>query len=123
VPGVSQYGTGSGPNNFLNGAAFSLPAPGTFGNLGRNTFYGPSYKQIDFSVLKKTRLTETKNLEFRAEFFNLFNHANFDEPNATWGTNANGTVFTSFGQIFNTLGRTLGVGTSRQIQLALRFNY
>jgi hypothetical protein len=116
VPGVSQYGTGSGPNNFLNPAAFSMPAAGTFGNLGRDTFYGPSYKQIDFSVLKKTRITETKNLEFRAETFNLFNHPNFDEPDSTFGT-------TGFGQIFNTLGRTLGVGTSRQIQLALRFSY
>jgi hypothetical protein len=123
VAGVSQYGTGSGPDNFLNGAAYSMPADGTFGNLGRNTFYGPSYEQIDFSVLKKTRLTEKKNLEFRAEFFNLFNHPNFDEPNGFWGTDSSGKVFASFGQIFNTLGRTLGVGTSRQIQLALRFNY
>ena len=116
VPGVSEYGAGSGPNNFLNPAAFSMPAAGTFGNLGRDTFYGPSYKQIDFSVLKKTRVTETKNVEFRAEMFNLFNHPNFDEPNTFFGT-------PGFGQIFNTLGRTLGVGTSRQIQLALRFNY
>ncbi len=123
VVGVSQYGSGSGPDNFLNGAAYSMPAAGTFGNLGRSTFYGPSYKQIDFSVLKKTRLTEKKNLEFRAEFFNLFNHPNFDEPNSFWGTDGSGKVFSSFGQIFNTLGRTLGVGTSRQIQLALRFNY
>jgi TonB dependent receptor len=116
VAGVSPYGTGSGPNNFLNPAAFSMPAAGTFGNLGRDTFYGPSYKQIDLSVLKKTRVTETKNVEFRAEMFNLFNHPNFDEPNTFFGT-------PGFGQIFNTLGRTLGVGTSRQIQLALRFNY
>jgi hypothetical protein len=116
VPGVSQYGTGSGPSNFLNPAAFSMPAAGTFGNLARDTFYGPSYKQIDFSVLKKTRVTEAKNVEFRVEMFNLFNHPNFDEPNTTFGT-------PGFGQIFNTLGRTLGVGTSRQIQLALRFNY
>jgi Carboxypeptidase regulatory-like domain/TonB dependent receptor len=123
VPGVSQYGTGSGPDNFLNGAAYSMPAPGTFGNLGRDTFYGPSYKQIDFSILKKTRVTESKNFEFRAEMFNLFNHPNFDEPNGFWGVDGSGKVFSSFGQIFNTLGRTLGVGTSRQIQLALRFNF
>lgn len=133
VPNVSQYGSGSGPDNFLNPAAYSVPANGTFGNLGRNTFYGPSYKQIDFSVLKKTRLTESKNLEFRAEMFNLFNHPNFDEPNSFFGgtfapdpndpTKQIFTPFPSFGQIFNTLGRTLGVGTSRQIQFALRFNY
>jgi hypothetical protein len=116
VAGVSQYGTGSGPDNFLNPAAYSMPLPGTFGNLGRDTFYGPSYQQVDFSILKKTRLTETKNMEFRAEMFNLFNRPNFDEPDSTFGTGG-------FGQIFNTLGRTLGVGTSRQIQLALRFNF
>jgi hypothetical protein len=139
VPGVSQYGSGSGPDKFLNPDAFEIPANSTFGNLGRDTFYGPSYKQIDFSILKKTRLTEKKNLEFRAEFFNLFNHPNFDEPNGFFGKSpkldangnpvldANGNPvlvpFASFGQIFNTLGRTLGVGTSRQIQFALRFNY
>src|SRR6202007_1306458 len=77
VPGVSQYGTGSGPNNFLNPAAFSMPAAGTFGNFGRGTFCGPFYKHIDFSVLKRTRVTEAKNVEFRAEMFNLFNHPNF----------------------------------------------
>jgi hypothetical protein len=123
VAGVSQYGTGSGPDNFLNPAAYSMPDPGTFGDLGRNTFYGPSYSQIDFSILKKIPLTERTNLDFRAEFFNLFNHPNFDEPNATWGLTAADTVFPSFGQVFNTLGRTLGVGTSRQIQFALRFNF
>jgi len=127
VPGVSEYGTGSGPDDFLNPAAFSMPAPGTFGNLGRDTFYGPSYKQIDFSVLKKTRVAENKNFEFRAEFFNIFNHPNFDEPNGFFGGTVNAqnqfVPFPSFGQIFNTLGRTLGVGTSRQIQLALRFNF
>jgi hypothetical protein len=122
APGVSQYGSGA-PDNFLNGAAYLMPADGTFGNLGRNTFYGPSYKQIDFSILKKTQISESKNVEFRAEFFNLFNHPNFDEPNSFWGVDGSGTVFTSFGKIFNTLGRTLGVGTSRQIQLALRFNF
>lgn len=116
VAGVSQYGKGSGPDNFLNPAAYSMPLAGTFGDLGRDTFYGPSYQQVDFSILKKTRLTETKNMEFRAEMFNLFNHPNFDEPDSTFGTGG-------FGQVFNTLGRTLGVGTSRQIQLALRFNF
>jgi hypothetical protein len=123
VAGVSQYGTGSGPDNFLNPAAYSMPLAGTFGDLGRNTFYGPSYNQIDFSIIKKIPLTERTNLDFRAEFFNLFNHPNFDEPNSTWGTDASGNVFPSFGQVLNTLGRTLGVGTSRQIQFALRFNF
>jgi hypothetical protein len=116
VPGVSEYAGNQTPDHFLNPAAFAVPATGTFGNLGRNTFYGPSFKQVDLSLLKKTRITESKNIEFRAEVFNFLNHPNFDEPFNFFPSSA-------FGQIFNTLGRTLGEGTSRQIQLALRFNY
>jgi len=89
--------------------------PGTFGNLGRNTVYGPGFTNVDFSVLKTTKFTETKNLEFRAEFFNIPNHPNFAQPSSTFNTS-------SFGQVFQTFGATLGLGTSRQIQLALKLN-
>ena len=84
--------------------------------MARNTFYGPSFKQLDISFLKKTRLTESKGLEFRAEFFNIVNHPNFDEP-------FNFFPSPTFGQLYQTLGRTLGEGTARQIQLALRFTF
>jgi hypothetical protein len=118
VPGVSEYASSAGSTGlqFLNAGAFATPATGTFGNLARNTFYGPSFKQLDVSFLKKTRLTETKGLEFRAELFNIVNHPNFDEP-------FNYFPSPTFGQLYQTLGRTLGEGTSRQIQLALRFTY
>ncbi|MGC1906595.1 MAG: carboxypeptidase regulatory-like domain-containing protein [Candidatus Acidiferrum sp.] len=118
VPGVSQYAASPGTSglDFLNPAAFAVPADGTFGNLARNTFYGPSFKQLDISFLKKTRLTESKGLEFRAEFFNIVNHPNFDEP-------FNFFPSPTFGQLYQTLGRTLGEGTARQIQLALRFTF
>ena len=71
---------------------------------------------MDLSVLKETKLGESRNIEFRAEFFNIFNHPAFAQPDTTFGT-------PGFGEIFNTLGRTLGGGTSRQIQVALRFSF
>jgi Carboxypeptidase regulatory-like domain/TonB dependent receptor-like, beta-barrel len=116
IPGVSPYAAHKTITNWFNPDAFAMPADGTFGNCPRNSVYGPSFKQIDFSVLKETRLTESKSLEFRAEFFNIFNHPNFDQPNSYYSTSA-------FGQVFNTFGRTIGLGTSRQIQLAMKFIY
>jgi hypothetical protein len=103
-------------SDWLNPAAFSVPTAGTFGNCGRNTIYGPTFRNVDFSILKETKLGETRNLEFRAEFFNIFNHPAFAQPDTTFGT-------PGFGEIFNTLGRTLGAGTSRQIQFALKFSF
>ncbi len=114
VPNVSQYAANPSVNGWLNPAAFSMPANGTFGNLGRNTFYGPKFVQIDTSLLKETPITEGTHLEFRAEVFNVFNHPNFGEPDSTFGT-------PGFGQIFQTFGATLGFGTSRQIQLAMKY--
>jgi carboxypeptidase family protein/TonB-dependent receptor-like protein len=116
VAGVSPYAINQSPDNWLNPAAFSMPPAGTFGNLGRNTIFGPSFKQIDFSLLKDMMIAERFKLEYRAEFFNIFNHPNFDQPNTTFNT-------PNFGKIFNTFGRTLGIGTSRQIQIALRLTF
>lgn len=116
VTGVNQYAANQSVNGWLNPAAFSLPATGTFGNLGRNTAFGPRFANVDFSLLKATKLGETRNLEFRAEFFNIPNHPNFAQPSSTYNTS-------SFGQIFQTFGATLGLGTSRQIQLALKLNF
>lgn len=62
--------------------AFSLPTPGTYGNLGRGVYEGPGLAEVDFSVLKTTALTEHTSLQFRAEIFNLFNRVNFGTPNA-----------------------------------------
>ncbi len=60
--------------------AFRVPAPGSNGNQGRNMFNGPGYWNVDFSVTKKFPVTERINVQFRAEFFNVFNHPNFDNP-------------------------------------------
>jgi hypothetical protein len=116
VAGIDPYAHPQTISDWLNPAAFSMPAAGTFGNCGRNTVYGPSFRNVDLSVLKETKLGESRNIEFRAEFFNIFNHPAFAQPDTTFGT-------PGFGEIFNTLGRTLGAGTSRQIQFALRFSF
>jgi hypothetical protein len=116
VAGVNPYPANQTVDNWLNPAAFSMPASGTFGNLGRNTIVGPGFKQIDLSMMKETKIGEAGDLEFRAEFFDVFNHPNFAQPNTIFGTS-------SFGRIFSTLGSTIGMGTSRQIQVALKFTF
>jgi len=116
VAGVDPYAHPQTIADWLNPAAFSRPAAGTFGNCGRNTIYGPNFRNVDFSVLKETKLGGSRNIEFRAEFFNIFNHPGFAQPDTTFGTSG-------FGKIFNTLGSTLGAGTSRQIQFALKFSF
>lgn len=80
------------PNTFLNAAAFAVPctweaaaeacAPGTqhFGSLGRNAFTGPTFKQFDFSIAKNTALGEKLKMQWRVDFFNVFNHPNFSNP-------------------------------------------
>ena len=116
VLGQSFYSAGKSWRSWLNPNAWSMPAAGTFGNSRRNTIYGPTFKQIDTSVIKETPLTEGKSIEFRTEFFNIFNHPNFAEPDTTFGTEG-------FGQTFNTFGATIGLGTPRQIQAAIKFKF
>jgi hypothetical protein len=116
VGGQPFYSPRKNWQSWLNSNAWSLPASGTFGDSGRNTIYGPTFKQIDASLIKETPLSEGKSLEFRAEFFNLFNHPNFAQPDTTFGTEG-------FGTTFNTFGATIGLGTPRQIQLALKLKF
>ena len=125
---------------FLNPAAFATPAPGTFGDLERNSIHGPGFQQIDFFFAKHFGLGGRSNLEFRGEVFNLFNHVNFAnpigilpqaipnaalseanrvQPGQAYTTGAAGT----FGRLSSTVGRTVGLGTPRQIQFALRLSF
>jgi hypothetical protein len=80
---------------YLNRAAFAKPVSGTFGNLGRNSIYGPGFGSVDFSVFKNTSISERRRAEFRVEIFNLFNRTNYANPNATFSSG-------SFGQITST---------------------
>ena len=71
------------PSQWFNPNAFILPAAGTYGNLGRGVFTGPGLADLDLSLFKTTAISERASLQFRAEFFNVLNHANFGTPNAT----------------------------------------
>jgi Carboxypeptidase regulatory-like domain/TonB-dependent Receptor Plug Domain len=93
---------------YFNPACYTLSALGTEGNVGRDSIYGPGFFNVDFSILKRTKITEKLDSEFRAEIFNLFNRANFGQPNAA--------VFTG-----PTAGQITTLATPpRQVQLALK---
>jgi carboxypeptidase family protein/TonB-dependent receptor-like protein len=117
------------PECQFNAAAFTDPGSGVFGNAGRNILRGPGFGQVDFSIFKDTRITETSTLQFRAEIFNLFNKANFADPSGGLlrGDNNSITPSAFFGQsistVGNQLGGLLGFGGPRQIQFSLRYNF
>jgi len=138
VPGVDPFINDNGLL-FLNPAAFATPLPGTWGNLERGALHGPNFNQVDMVISK--HFGGARNFEFRTEIFNLFNTANFSNPNATLPnalpvsltTEANklqpgqpfstATATSAFGALTSTVGRTVGLGTSRQIQFAFRVNF
>ncbi|HYK58726.1 MAG TPA: carboxypeptidase regulatory-like domain-containing protein [Bryobacteraceae bacterium] len=107
-------------NQWVNPAGFSLPAPGTLGNLQRDFLWGPGIVNFDYSVVKDTPIKEQVHLQFRAEFFNLFNHPNFGLPNANafvQTANGGGNPNPTFGKITTT------TTSSRQIQFALKLMF
>jgi len=119
VPGCKvEVGT---INQWFNPTCFSLEAPGTFGNLGRNTLRGPGFWVTDFALLKTTKIRESLSLQFRAEFFNIFNHTNLGLPGLGAGAQGGATLFKG-GGVPNTSATqiTTYVGTPRQIQFALK---
>jgi len=116
---------------FYNANCFQSTTPGAQfpncfnirGNAGRNIGYGPGLVGLDFSVFKNNyipRISETFNAQFRADFFNVINHANFLPPGVASGTSVPVDVFDANGNSSNP-GTLLGTSTSsRQIQLALK---
>ena len=103
------------PNRWFDTTPFVVPV-GHFGSLGRNVVIGPGFNNTDFSVIKRTKLTEKQLIEFRWEVFDLFNHANFGQPGRVVGT-------ANFGQITNTRFATGDSGSSRQMQFALKYKF
>ncbi len=94
------------PGLWFNPAAFALPPFGTFGNAGRNLLDGPGLRTWNVSLLKNINLREAADLQFRTEFFNVFNHPNLDLPDNFFGS-------PTFGQI-------LSAQSPRRIQFALK---
>ena len=139
IPGVDPY-IKDGGLVFLNPAAFATPKPGEFGNLERNFIHGPSFRQADFFFSKHFRFAGDRDFEFRGEVFNLFNTNNFANPPAVlpqaipgsstaesnriqpgirYTTASSGT----FGILNSTVTKSVGLGTNRQVQFAVRFNF
>ncbi|MBI4443552.1 MAG: TonB-dependent receptor [Acidobacteria bacterium] len=119
-PGRSNNPRLDSPDQWFDPSAFSLQEAGTFGNLGRNTAIGPGLVNFDFAVLKDAaipRVSEEFAVQFRAEFFNIFNRPNFGIPvrtNLAVFTDASGVPNPSAGRLTET------ITNSRQIQLGLK---
>lgn len=107
------------PNHYIKTQCLAFPGTGKWGNLGRNTLIGPGVSKLDFSVFKNNRIrriSENFNAQFRAEFFNILNRANFASPTD------NSTVFDHLGSPISSAGLiTSTQTTSRQIQFAIKF--
>jgi hypothetical protein len=109
--GNGRAGASNDPRNglWLNPAAFAVPAQGDFGNCHVGAYHGPGNTNVDLSLFKSFPIREAMHFEFRAEAFNVFNHANFSNP---------GSFFNSgFGVISST------IGDPRELQLALKFYF
>jgi hypothetical protein len=98
------------------------------GDVGRNCLRGPRQVNADFSIVRRVKLAESKNIEFGAEFFNLFNHVNFANPisdlNAV--TSSGGSLDQNTGRILKggTFGRIISTSNNpRIVQLSLKFNF
>jgi len=100
----------------LDTSQFTPSRLGFFGTLGRNTLTSPGIATFDFSVLKTVPVKEKYSVQFRGEFFSLFNRANFGDPNTS--------PFTTSGLLDGDAGKITRTATSaRQIQFALKFNF
>ena len=112
-----------------SGGTATAGATGTdFGNVGRNVLRGPRQTNVDFSVMKRFPFGESKNIEFRAEFFNLFNHVNFANPisNLNAFASSGGSIDSNSGQIINPgdFGRITSTSNNpRLIQFAVKLNF
>jgi hypothetical protein len=95
---------------WFNTSAFALPAPYTFGDVGRDSMRGPGFWNFDFSLFRTFDIWERFHLQFRGEFFNLFNHTDFSNPSAQLGS-------PNFGVITST------ANSPRTIQVALKLAF
>jgi hypothetical protein len=112
----------------------------TFGNVGRNSVYGPGFTNTDLSLAKNTKISERVNLQIRADAFDVFNHPNYGQPGTSGGflaaslqpvvpvvsnpaTNNPGNQFSSFSTIGSTRFPNGDSGSSRQLQFAVKLQF
>lgn len=112
---------------YFNVSLFSLENPGQIGNSNRRFFHGPGLNNWDMAMLKSINFTESKSLEFRVEAFNIFNHAQFQNPNGNINSG-----FPNFvpdpvtGKLVNqggTFGLISGANDPRILQLGAKFHF
>ena len=118
-PGCNLGVNSGNPVHYIKTQCFSFPAPATrMGNAGRNSLIGPGLSNFDLSLLKNNyirRISESFNIQFRADFFNVLNHPNFSPPVV------NNTIFGANGAAVTTAGLITTTSTSsRQLQFALK---
>jgi hypothetical protein len=115
--GANPYAHGTcadsaGPcRSFLNTSAFSVPAYGTFGNVGKGEFSGPGYVDWDAGVYRVFPIHEETTLQFRAEYFNVLNHTNLADP-------VNDAAASGFGDVISN-----GNYTPRIAQFSLKLGF
>ncbi len=109
------------PSCWFNPAAFVIPPPGQFGSVGRNSLVGPGVNDFDFGLYKNNRIGERYNIQFRSQFYNLFNRPNFGAPTLSFlapaGNNPNPA---NFGIIRQTRAPRGDASSSRQIEFGLK---
>jgi Carboxypeptidase regulatory-like domain len=103
--------------HWFNPACFVQAPPGELGTASRTPLSGPNFVNTDFSLIKRFKLTESVGADFRAEFFNLFNHAQFGLPNADLAAAAGNPLSSNFGTV------TYTVNNPRLIQFALKLTF
>jgi len=119
-PGVSLYASNKGVNGWFNSSAFLRPADGTWGNVRRNSLYGPGMNVFNMSAAKSFGLPwEEARIEFRADAENVFNHPSFQNPGGVYlgDSSGPGTAYTSTNTISG-----VNVG-GRNLQLMLRVSF
>jgi Carboxypeptidase regulatory-like domain/TonB dependent receptor-like, beta-barrel len=119
---ATGFSSTSGGCYVSGNTVITAPAPGTFGNMGRNIFRGPSFREWDFSISKTWKFNERVHMQFRGEFFNILNHPNFDVFSMNTDLSVPGSVGTAIftpdlGVASNPV---LGTGGSRHIQLGAK---
>ena len=110
-----------------NGLATASAIGTDFGNVGRNVLRGPGQVNIDFSVIKRFPIRESKNIELRAEFFNLLNHVNFANPISNLSAVPSTSIDPNTGAIIGSpgdFGRIVSTSNNpRLVQFAVKLNF
>jgi hypothetical protein len=119
ISGCNPYAANHSQHQWINSSCFAAPAVGELGDAARVPVSGPDFVNTDFSVIKQFPLPREMGLNFRAEFFNLFNHPEFGMPisDLNYGSPPPGTVSSSFGSVNST------VNNPRLVQLALKLSF